>query len=199
MPEQTYGARPKPFTAQGTLLALDVRRFTNIAETFSADRTVDLANRHLEHVTQTIARHGGEVHRFIGDAVVAYWLDGPTPGARAAFACSLDLLANPMPAKTEKGIDYDLDISLATGEIVGSYFGPIQQFQLIGAAKSISDRLSSGFGSGHGLRLCQYTASKLASTELLSPIASMERGALEPLVIHGLKAAVRPKAAPWWR
>ncbi|MBL8516314.1 MAG: adenylate/guanylate cyclase domain-containing protein [Betaproteobacteria bacterium] len=199
IPETAHPSRPEPFAAQGTLFALGIRRFTNVAESFSADRTVELANRHLDHVTRAIAKHGGEVHQFIGDAVVAYWLDGSTSGACAAFACSLDLLADPMPAKMEKGVAYDLNISLATGEIVGAYFGPIQQFQLIGAAKNISDRLSSGPGMGHGLRLCQYTASKLASTDLISPIASVERAGLEPLVVHGLKKAVRPEAAPWWR
>ena len=66
---------------------------------------------------------------------------------------------------------------------VGAYFGPIHQFQLIGVAKNTLDRLSSASGLGQRLNMCQYTASKLESTDLLSPIASMERAGLEPLVI----------------
>lgn len=199
MPEPARPSRPEPFAAQGTLFALDIRSFTNVAERFSADRTVELANRHLDHVTRAIAKHGGEVHQFIGDAVVAYWLDGAVPGARAAFACALDLLARPMPAKTGKDVAYDLDIGLATGEIVGAYFGPIQQFQLIGSAQSVSDRLWRHFPVRHGLRVCHYTVQKLTDSERLCPIATVEREHFEPLIIHGLKQPVRPEATSWWR
>lgn len=197
--EASSELRPQPFSAQGTLFSLDIRSLTAVAQEFSADRTVDLANRHLDHVMQAIAKHEGEVHQFIGDAVVAYWLDGTVPGARAAFACALDLLAHPMPAKTRKDVAYDLDIGLATGEIVGAYFGPIQQFQLIGSAQSVSDRLWRHFPVRHGLRVCHYTVQKLINAEQLCPIATVEREHVEPLIIHGLKQPVRPEATSWWR
>jgi adenylate cyclase len=135
----------EPFSGVGSVLMLDVTDFTSLAS--GEMSAVDLAlvmNAHLEHVTATIAKHGGVIYLYIGDAVAAYWLDGEGQAnhAERAVSAARDLLAHPCREDLPRGVKIALDLSIGSGDLVGAYFGPIQQFQIVGAAYSIADRLA---------------------------------------------------------
>lgn len=200
--ERSQAEQPTPFTGQGTLLSLDIRRFQGLAEALSTEKLLELVEAHLEHTSSVIATHGGVVHRYVGDAVEAYWLDDRELAANSAVACAMELLESPIPKKLPRGIpkslSFSLDVSLATGELVGAVFGPIQQLQIIGPARNNLVRVTSLFGLGNGLRLCPETFNRLRRTDLLCPIATVERDNLEPLTIHGLMAEVQPKRRARW-
>lgn len=60
----------------------DMRDFTALSD--RTPRVIETLDLYFDAVATAIAEHGGEVLKFIGDAVMAIFLPAPTPGARAA-------------------------------------------------------------------------------------------------------------------
>lgn len=60
-----------------TVVFVDIRGSTGIAEEIGARRTIQMINRYLEHVQPAIAAHGGFVGNYMGDGVLALFPGGP--------------------------------------------------------------------------------------------------------------------------
>ena len=56
-----------------TVLFADLVGFTTLAESRDAEAVRDLLSRYFEQCQEVIARYGGTVEKFIGDAVMAVW------------------------------------------------------------------------------------------------------------------------------
>jgi adenylate cyclase len=76
-----------------SLLFLDVRDFTSIAETMDAQQVTALLNRFLTPMTEAVLKHEGTIDKYIGDSIMAFWnapLDDPQH-ARHAFDTALEM------------------------------------------------------------------------------------------------------------
>src|SRR5207237_10537347 len=78
----------------GSVLFADLVGFTALSETRDPEEVRDLLSRYFEASRKLIARYGGTVEKFIGDAVMAVW---GTPIAREddaerAVRAALDLV-----------------------------------------------------------------------------------------------------------
>ncbi|HPU54316.1 MAG TPA: adenylate/guanylate cyclase domain-containing protein, partial [Burkholderiaceae bacterium] len=56
-----------------TILFVDIRGFTRIAETMPPERLREYINAFLTGMTEVVHRYGGTVDKYIGDAVMAFW------------------------------------------------------------------------------------------------------------------------------
>ena len=56
-----------------TVLFADLVGFTSLAEGRDAERVRDLLSRYFETASEIVARYGGTIEKFIGDAVMAVW------------------------------------------------------------------------------------------------------------------------------
>jgi adenylate cyclase len=56
-----------------TVYFSDIAHFTATAERFEPEQLVEHLGQYLEAMSDGIARHGGTVDKFIGDAVMAFW------------------------------------------------------------------------------------------------------------------------------
>jgi class 3 adenylate cyclase/tetratricopeptide (TPR) repeat protein len=56
-----------------SVLFADLVEFTTLAEGRDAEETRELLSRYFELATEVIARYGGTIEKFIGDAVMAVW------------------------------------------------------------------------------------------------------------------------------
>jgi len=77
-----------------SVLFVDLVGFTSLAEGRDAEETRDLLTRYFDLAGEVIARHGGTVEKFIGDAVMAVW-GAPTAqedDAERAVRTALDLV-----------------------------------------------------------------------------------------------------------
>ena len=61
-----------------TLMFCDIRGFTSIAETLTAEQLTRFINRFLTPMTDVILETGGTVDKYMGDAVMAFW-NAPIP------------------------------------------------------------------------------------------------------------------------
>jgi len=66
-----------------TILFVDIRGFTRIAETMDPEALREYINVFLTVMTEIVHRHGGTLDKYIGDAVMAFW-GAPLEDARHA-------------------------------------------------------------------------------------------------------------------
>ncbi|GAA4412916.1 CHASE2 domain-containing protein [Quisquiliibacterium transsilvanicum] len=77
-----------------SILFVDIRGFTRIAETMQPDQLREYINDFLTAMTEVVHRYGGTVDKYIGDAVMAFWgapMDDPQH-ADHAVAAALSML-----------------------------------------------------------------------------------------------------------
>jgi class 3 adenylate cyclase len=73
MPSGGPGAAPVAERRLVSILFADLVGFTTLAEGRDAEDTRDLLSRYFDLSRDVIARYGGTVEKFIGDAVMAVW------------------------------------------------------------------------------------------------------------------------------
>jgi class 3 adenylate cyclase len=77
-------------TIHAVLWYSDLRDFTALSERLPRDRLIALLNAHFERLAAPIKAFGGEVHKFMGDGLLAIF---PIEGDDAGQACALALKA----------------------------------------------------------------------------------------------------------
>ena len=77
---------------------------------------------------------------------------------------------------------YDVEIVLGTGDMAGDWFGPTKQFQVVGRAAAIADRLSkcSRFNRSF-IRMSQYTLDFIKPPEGIEETGKISRENLDDL------------------
>jgi len=66
------------FTSQTVaILVVDIREFTKLSETIPTADLARFVGGWFSDVNQTIEQHGGRIDKFIGDAVMACWVQAP--------------------------------------------------------------------------------------------------------------------------
>jgi adenylate cyclase len=125
--------------ASMTLFYSDVRDFTSLAEFHPPRATIDFLNELMTRQVECVRRHGGDVDKMIGDALLVRF-EGSDREARAILAaqeCLQDLAARPLARGIGIGI-YD-------GEAILGAIGPKerQDFTVIGDSVNLAARLCS--------------------------------------------------------
>lgn len=137
-----------------TVYFSDLQGFSSISETLTPTALVRLINRYFAFAGEPIARHGGVIDKYIGDAVMAYWgapfsVDEPALNAcRAALAQrqQLALLQQELPdlLGLRRGAPkMAARIGLATGDVVLGSIGSSssKNFTIMGDTVNIASRL----------------------------------------------------------
>lgn len=70
-----------------TILFLDIRDFTTIAEGLDAEHLTHLINRFLTVMTAAVLEHGGTIDKYIGDSLMAFWNAPLDDSDHAGNAC----------------------------------------------------------------------------------------------------------------
>lgn len=131
----------------------DLRGFTEITARFPSREVVDILNFYFESVTKPVAAEGGEVLKFIGDAVLAIFPYGSDDQARsaaeralmAARQAQLNLTDFCTTCYGDRLPRLSVGISLDAGEVFyGNVGGPERlDFTVVGDAVNIGSRMSA--------------------------------------------------------
>lgn len=117
----------------------DVRDFTSLAEFHPPKVTVEFLNELMTLQVEVIQRHGGDVDKMIGDAVLARF-EGGDREARAIQAAqeTLNLLK-------QRPLLREIGIGIYDGEAIVGAIGPVerQDFTVIGDSVNLAARLCS--------------------------------------------------------
>jgi adenylate cyclase len=165
-----------PRIEERALLFIDLRASTAIAERLGELRYLNLLNRFVADVSFAVAEAGGDIHKYVGDEVIATWR--LSPGAnrpacvRAAFAALDRLFAHGPAYEREFGVIPDFRAGLHCGPVAVGELGSLRkEIALIGDTMNTAARI---------LEACRDTDNRvLASAALIERL-----GALPPRVMR---------------
>lgn len=135
-------------TLDATIVFIDLCRFTALTETEPADKVVNLLNQYFDVMTKEILAQGGNVDKFIGDAIMAvfkgeYHLDRAID-ASLAIRKTIDELPDNM-----EGIAFmpKVSIGINSGEVISGNIGSATlkrlDYTVIGDVVNTAQRLQS--------------------------------------------------------
>jgi adenylate cyclase len=173
-------------TVHAAIWSCDLRGFTTLADTRQASDVVKVLDQYFDAVGGPIERHGGEILKFIGDAVLAVFPFGndPTDACRRALLAAeqaIDALADVSCALVANGGPaLALGVGLHTGEVFYGNIGAHRRldFTVIGSAVNEVCRVES---------LCKSLHTPLLVTDVFRQHVSMQ--SLHSLGHHALRGA----------
>ncbi len=135
---------------EAAILVADLRGFTFLSTQMPPEATANLLNAYYDVVVPPIAEAGGEVLKFIGDAVLAIF-PAATAGAEAAvagaFRAARAALATPVAPVPVNGGSHQVEfgVALHLGEVVYGNVGSGDRldFTVVGRDVNVAARISS--------------------------------------------------------
>jgi adenylate cyclase len=189
--EERYSPLYLDETAEGerevSILFADLAGFTGYSERHEPARVTGMLNEYFDALVPEVERHGGEVDRLIGDAImVVFNRRGDQPdhaerAARAAFAfqrAAADVAArHPDWPRFRAGVN----TGLATVGVLGAAGG--RTYSVVGDAVNVASRVE-GLAPEGGVAVAAATADRLAGARL-EPLGAMPvKGRQEPVEVH---------------
>jgi adenylate cyclase len=178
---------------EATIMFVDIRGFTALAERSDPDAVVELLNSYFRLVTDIIIKHGGYLDKFVGDAVMGVFgalIPDPVHAESAVRAAvevrhHLPELNQRLPAI---GGHIRVGIGINTGEVVAGNLGSSKrmEYTVIGDNVNVASRLTDLAGPDEVL-ISEHTFNKLAKDEsfILQSKGSLEvKGRKEPVRIY---------------
>lgn len=183
------------------ILFCDLRGFTSLGESASAEEIILFLNIYFSDISSVISEHNGIVNKFMGDAVLAiFGLESDGNPVEDAVNASLAIIEHssdfymPNAAHPETGIGIDF------GSVIGGTIGSEERYEytIIGDAVNKANRLESlSKRLGYSIILSQ-NAHKWLSNDMRKHFDSLGshkvRGGNEPLTIYGSGKNEKAKA-----
>lgn len=126
-----------------TVFFTDVRNYTTLSERLRPEDVLDTLNIHFGWMDQIIRRHGGQVNKHTGDALMALFIDGGKSHASGAVAAAREMVET---ADTRAGAARQLGfgIGIHSGPVaLGSLGASKAEYAAIGDTVNVAARLES--------------------------------------------------------
>jgi adenylate cyclase len=136
-------------TVRAAIMICDLRDFTRISDNWPRDDVIDLLNAYFDAMSEPIARHGGEILKFIGDGLLAIF-PLSEPSACANLLRAVTEARQAMAALNEKNSEtgrapLNYGIGVHVGDVMYGNIGSRTRldFTVIGPAVNMASRLES--------------------------------------------------------
>jgi adenylate cyclase len=136
-------------TVRAAILICDLRDFTSISDNWPRDDVIDLLNGYFDAMSEPIARHGGEILKFIGDGLLAIF-PLSQPSACANLLHAVAEARHAMVALNEKigesgRAPLNYGIGVHVGDVMYGNIGSRARldFTVIGPAVNMASRLET--------------------------------------------------------
>lgn len=183
-----------------TIMMTDLRGFTSMCGTMEPEDVVKLLNHYLEAMTRIIARYGGTIDEFIGDAILVVF-GAPLPLQQTelrAVACAIEML-NAMPEvnrwNQQHGLPVvEMGIGVHSGEVVLGNIGSElrAKYGIVGSTINLTSRVES-FTVGGQVLISEQTRERcgdaltIGTSQTVSP-----KGVKGTMTIHEALAVSAP-------
>jgi adenylate cyclase len=142
-----------------TILASDIRGFTQITSSMDAEDVVDMLNAYFSAQVQSVFHFEGTIDKFIGDGILAVF-GSPEPdddqhakAVRAAMAIQEALVELTAKRKAMRLPTCEVGIAIHCGKVLHGFIGSEErmEFTLIGDAVNRAARFCAAAGAGEVL------------------------------------------------
>lgn len=136
-------------TVRAAIMICDLRDFTRISDSWPRDDVIDLLNDYFDAMSEPIARHGGEILKFIGDGMLAIFpLSEPQACANLLHAVTEARQAMAALNERNRGIGrapMNYGIGVHVGDVMYGNIGSRTRldFTVIGPAVNMASRLEA--------------------------------------------------------
>ncbi|MET4069788.1 adenylate cyclase [Bradyrhizobium sp. S3.2.6] len=136
-------------TVRAAIMICDLRDFTKISDNWPRDDVIDLLNDYFDAMSEPIARHGGEILKFIGDGLLAIFpLHEPNACAnllRAVAEAREAMVALNERNKATSRAPLNYGIGVHVGDVMYGNIGSTSRldFTVIGPAVNMASRLEA--------------------------------------------------------
>ena len=189
-----------------TVMFSDIRSFTTMTEELGAQGTVSLLNEYFTLMVDCIAREGGMLDKFIGDAIMAIFGtpishgDDEDRAVRASVAMLRELEIYNASRISAGKKPLAIGIGLATDHIVSGNIGSPKRmdYTVIGDGVNLASRLESAC-KGYGTRLLvsEATFQKLRGTYRSREIDRLVvKGKTQPVGVYEILEYHTPETFP---
>jgi len=172
-----------------SVIFTDIRGYTEFSERVAPEVVIEALNSYFDVQTEIVETYGGDVDKFVGDALVAVF-EGEAMEERAV-SCSVEITAA-MARLLEEYPEYNLHVGIgvASGEVVMGAMGARARmdFTVLGSTVNLSARLCSKADPGQVLI-------DQATRDAAARLQGIGFETLEPIPLKGYAAPV-PAFAP---
>lgn len=176
------------------IMFCDLRGSSRLVEELGQTAYIEMLNGFLETATDAVHEHGGEVLKFIGDAILAVFpADGdPALAKRESLAAAKDIVAR-LDKPESTSTPCDCAIGIAYGRVTYGNIGSRERldFTVIGRAANVAARLGDyGKGVNHRIVVPADFASEDCVTVALGDVALRNvKGDVNCVAIYAKDAA----------
>ena len=136
-------------TVRAAIMICDLRDFTRISDNWPRDDVIELLNDYFDAISEPVARHGGEILKFMGDGLLAIFpLTEPSACAKLLHAVTDARQA--MAALNERNGDLGREplnygVGVHVGDVMYGNIGSRSRldFTVIGPAVNMASRLEA--------------------------------------------------------
>jgi adenylate cyclase len=183
------GRYRRPRREDRVLLYLDLCGSTALAERLGEERFLDLLNEFFADVTMEIIAQGGEIHKYVGDEVIAVWRAGTDAQQpiRACFSCQQRFVARAANYRSAFGATPAFRAAIHAGPVVvGELGAQKKEIALIGDAMNTTARiLEAARDAGAALLVSAPLFDRMRA-----PLVGVEARRLPPIPLRGKAAAL---------
>ncbi len=170
------------------ILFADVRQFSNFAETRDPEVVIELLNQVLSIEAEIVKKHGGDIDKFVGDALIA-WFSGEDRCYRAV--CAANEMIDALQIRFQGGPGTRIGIGIHVGEVVVGSIGSKarKDYTAIGNVVNMAARLCSNAHPEQVL-VSEAVKTELGNTAAVQPLAPISlKGFSRPVPVFDATAA----------
>lgn len=179
---------------EATIMFLDARGFTAVAEGMDPKEVLDLLNSHFSVLTEAILQYEGTIIQFFGDSIMVGFnipVDQKDHAARAVLTALKmhEYLAVIAEVWAEAGIPtLEFGIGINTGPVIAGFLsgGDHQEYTAIGDATNVAYHLCSK-AKANQIVISQLTLDLLGDNAVVSPLDTINlKKRQDPMPIYEL-------------
>lgn len=176
-----------------SVLFSDLAGFTPMAETLGPRELIELLNDYFDAMCPLVVDEGGDIDKFIGDAIMAVFDEarGREPAPERAVRAALAMQAAMASFNEGRPTKLRMRIGINTGPLVRGDLGARvvrRDYTVIGETVNRANRYESKCPIG-GVLVSQSTRDALGDLAIVEPIAGLElKGVSEPVTAYVVRS-----------
>lgn len=100
------------------ILFCDIRNFTTISERMSAEQNYSFVNEYIKLISPHITENGGYIDKFLGDGIMALFMDSPQGAVHAAQSIASSVRSSNLAEKFNTGFPLRVGVGIHYGEVI---------------------------------------------------------------------------------